>query len=142
MKQRIRLTEEDLHRIIENSVRKVIMENDEDESWLGDKFRQGARAARSFMGQGADGVAQDSPYADEPTYNWKGRFNAAKSGWREQGRMNGNNADMEVLNNLAQKFGTNTTIGQALNRLTMSNRGANGRITQTARRIYDKPTGF
>ena len=57
MKQRIRLTEEDLHRIIENSVRKVIMENDEDESWLGDKFRQGARAARSFMGQGADGVA-------------------------------------------------------------------------------------
>lgn len=52
MKQRIRLTEEDLHRIIENSVRKVIMENDEDESWLGDKFRQGARAARSFMGQG------------------------------------------------------------------------------------------
>ena len=142
MKQRIRLTEEDLHRIIENSVRKVIMENDEAESWLGDKFRQGARAARSFMGQGADGVAQDSPYADEPTYNWKGRFNAAKSGWREQGRMNGNNADMEVLNNLAQKFGTNTTIGQALNRLTMSNRGANGRITQAARRIYDKPTGF
>lgn len=142
MKQRIRLTEEDLHRIVENSVRKVIMENNEDESWLGDKFRQGARAARSFMGQGADGVAQDSPYADEPTYNWRGRFKAARNGYREQGRINSNNANLEVLNDLEERFGPNTTIGQAKSKLQMYNGQAGGRITQAARRIYDKPTGF
>ena len=142
MKERIRLTEEDLHRIIENSVRKVIMENEEDENWFKDKFGQGKRAVKSFLGQGADDVAQDLPYADEPTYNLRGRFKAARNGYREQGRINSNNANLEVLNDLEERFGPNTTIGQAKSKLKMYNGQAGGRITQSARRIYDKPTGF
>ena len=106
------------------------------------KFGQGERAARSFMGQGSDGTGQDSPYADEPTYNWRGRFKAARSGWREQGLQNSNNANLEVLNDLEERFGPNTTIGQAKSRIKMSNGAAKGRITQSARRIYNAPTGF
>lgn len=67
---------------------------------------------------------------------------AARNGYREQGRINSNNANLEVLNDLEERFGPNTTIGQAKSKLKMYNGQAGGRITQAARRIYDKPTGF
>ena len=136
MKQVIRLTEGDLHRIVENAVMQTIMENDEDESWLGDKFRQGRRAVSSFMGNNSAGNSAANYGQTQPTYNLRQRFNSARTGWNEQGRMNGNNSNIEVLNQLAQRYGQNATIGQILNSLTMSNRGANGRISQASNRIY------
>nr|DAX54020.1 MAG TPA: hypothetical protein [Caudoviricetes sp.] len=142
MKQVIRLTESDLQNIIEESVRRVMTENEEDESWLGDKFRQGARAAQSFMGRGSDGSSMANAGETQPTYNLRGRMNAAKNGWKEQGRMNGNNNNLEVLEDLAKRFGPDMSLGKLINKLRMSNLGASGRISQAAGKIYNSPAGF
>lgn len=142
MKKVVRLTESDLHNIIEESVKRIILENNEDESWLGDKFRQGSRAAKSFMGQNNNGSNMANDGETQPTYNFRGRFNAAKTGWKEQGRMNDNNTNMEVLNNLVKKFGSNATIGQIIKRLNMSNLGAQGRISKSAGNIYNASAGL
>lgn len=142
MKQVIRLTESDLQNIIEESVKRVMTENEEDESWLGDKVRQGARAAQTFMGRGSNGASMANAGETQPTYNFRGRMNAAKNGWREQGRLNDNNNNLEVLEDLAKKFGPDMSLGKIINKLRMSNLGANGRISQAAGRIYNSTAGF
>lgn len=132
-KQLIRLTESDLQNIIEESVTRILSENEECEGL----WNQIKRGAQSFMGRNANGGSEVPSNADQPTYNMRGRWNAARSGYKEQGRIDSNNANLETLNALAKKFGEDATIGQIINRITLGNKGAKGRINRSVRGIYN-----
>ena len=53
MKKLIRLTESDLHRIVEESVANILAENEIEEGWFGDQWNQTKSAVgTAFNGEG------------------------------------------------------------------------------------------
>lgn len=145
----VRLTESELKRLISESVINYLIENEEDEG-LWNQLKQGTK---SFFGNGYGkdketnfrNTVADRQQRGEHTANWmngstplnlKGRWNAAKAGWKEQGRIDTNDETTKVLTNLVQKYGENKTLGQILKSLNMSSNGARGRISKANNDIY------
>lgn len=85
MKQPIRLTESDLHFLVEDAVREYLRENEMEEGWLGDKWNQTKSAANTMLGKGGD-------------YTMGQRFQNAMKNWNTQGDLNnlGNNIEVGV----------------------------------------------
>lgn len=77
MNQRIKLTESDLHRIIKESINQVLMEDEMDENWFGDKWNQTKSAVKTFANNGNG----ESSLFD--------RWTRAKKNWGSQGELNG-----------------------------------------------------
>ena len=133
--------------LVENTVRQI-MENEEDEG-LWNQMKQGAK---SFFGRGygadketnmrtnpdnLDSWGNKKPFLSrKSTTNFKQRLNAAKSGFKEQGRIDSNDENTKVLNNLMQKYGENMTLGQVAKRLELDSRGARGRVSGANNKIY------
>lgn len=122
MKNRIKLTESELHNLIAESVKEVLAESAEmDEGWLGDKWNQAKSAARTaFNGEGGVG----------------NRLSQAKKNWNTQGDLNNINSLRQQLEQLldAKQISPDTTVGQLVggkynnNRFgTMSGMAANRR---------------
>ena len=121
MKQKIKLTESELHNLIAESVREVLAESDMDEGWLGDKWNQAKSAARTaFNAEGGVG----------------NRLSQAKKNWNTQGDLNNINSLRQQLEQLldARQISPDTTVGQLVggkynnNRFgTMSGMAANRR---------------
>lgn len=102
MGQTIKLTEQDLHRMIEESVVRYLNENEMEEGWLGDKWNQMKTAANTFAQKSNDGMGI------------KNRFNAAKKNWNTQGELNDiSNLQQMLIQMLdAKQISPNTTVAQ------------------------------
>lgn len=101
MNQKIQLTEQDLHFLVENAVKIYLKENGEDEGWLGDKWNQTKTAANTmFQGNSNMGL--------------KDRFNNAKKNWGTQGQLNGLNSLKQQLEQFIDsgQLNPNMTIAQ------------------------------
>ena len=99
-KKPIRLTEQDLHFLVENTVQAYLTENGMDEGWLGDKWNQTKTAANTmFQGNKGAGLKQ--------------KFNNAKQNWNTQGQLNG-------LNNLKQQLEQFIDSGQLNPQMTIA----------------------
>ena len=88
MKKVIKLSEQDLHRIIMESVNNILESDDEmelDEGWFGDKWNQTKTAANTMF----KNTREDNGFKD--------RLSAAKSNWNTQG-------DLNKLNNLTKEL--------------------------------------
>lgn len=145
----VRLSESELKELINESVINILMENEEDEG-VWNQLKQGAK---SFFGNGYRGkrgenyrnTTADRQDRGDYTANWlnathpvnlKGRFKAAKTGWREQGRIDSNDDSVKVLDNLIKKYGENKTLGEIRRNLKRDTNGARGRISQANNGIY------
>ncbi len=99
-KKPIKLTEQDLHFLVENTVQAYLTENGMDEGWLGDKWNQTKTAANTmFQGNKGAGLKQ--------------KFNNAKQNWNTQGQLNG-------LNNLKQQLEQFIDSGQLNPQMTIA----------------------
>jgi DNA-binding transcriptional MocR family regulator len=79
MKQRIRLTESQLHQLIQDCVNESLMEREReemDENWLKDKVNQTRSALKTFTNRDKDASMSQ-------------RFSNAKKNWNSQGELNG-----------------------------------------------------
>ena len=149
--QRIKLTESELKK----QIAKCITEALEDEG-LWNQIKQGSK---SFFG---NGYRNDSDYRNTPTdrqargehtANWlngstpmnlKGRWNAAKTGYEEQGHIDNADSIRKELDNLEKLLGAtfdqNTlnkmTIGQLKSRLGGAKGNAVNRIRNANNAIY------
>ena len=157
-KQVIRLTESDLHEMIENAVYRIISENEEDEG-LWNQVKQGAK---SFFGNGY-GKDKESNFRNsiadrqakgEHTANWmngttpmnlKQRWNAAKTGYQQQGVVDKVDDTIKYLNDLISqgKITPETTVGELVRQggkfgknLDSIKRGANAKISKANNDIY------
>lgn len=134
MKQLIRLTESDLHRIVENSIKQTIMENSEDENF----FNQLGRGFKSFMGRDTNGNSQKFGGDTSATYNPGARLKAGIRGYKSQGNIDSNNNAIQTLTSVAQRFNKpNMTLNQAILMLKRSNGGLNAGINHSVRNIYN-----
>lgn len=153
----IRLDEETLHQIIIESVYDYLMENEEDEG-LWNQISQGAK---SFFGNGY-GKGKETNYRNtvadrqqrgEHTANWmngstpmnlKQRWKAAKTGYKEQGRIDGNDKVANAIQTLLSfknakgqpMFNTNMTLAQVQQKLSTDTSGAKGRVSKANNNIY------
>ena len=128
----IRLTESDLHRIIKESVANVLAEEEFEEGWLEDKWKQTKSAVgTAFNGEGNVGQ----------------RMQNAKKNWNNQGELNGLNNLQQQLDQLidARKISPQTTVAQLVggkynnNKFgTLTGMAANrkGRISKNGGRSY------
>lgn len=99
-KKPIRLTEQDLHFLVENAVQAYLTENRMDEGWFGDKWNQTKTAANTmFQGNKGAGLKQ--------------KFNNARQNWNTQGQLNG-------LNNLKQQLEQFIDSGQLNPQMTIA----------------------
>ena len=99
-KKPIKLTEQDLHFLVENTVQAYLTENGMDEGWFGDKCNQTKTAANTmFQGNKGAGLKQ--------------KFNNAKQNWNTQGQLNG-------LNNLKQQLEQFIDSGQLNPQMTIA----------------------
>lgn len=99
-KKPIKLTEQDLHFLVENTVQAYLTENGMDEGWFGDKWNQTKTAANTmFQGNKGAGLKQ--------------KFNNAKQNWNTQGQLNG-------LNNLKQQLEQFIDSGQLNPQMTIA----------------------
>lgn len=102
MKQTIRLTEAELHRIIKESVNNALMENEMEEGWLGDKWKQTKSAVKTFANNGSG----ESTSSD--------RWARAKKNWNSQGELNGLQSLKDQLSQYldAGQISPETTVAQ------------------------------
>ena len=147
----IRLDEEQLKSIVLESVLSYLAENNEDEG-LWNQIKQGAK---SFMGNGygknknyRNSVA-DNQAAGDHTANWlnkktpmnlKKRFNAAKSGFKEQGNIDNANEVRAMLQKL-MKDGTiklEMTVKQVMNKMMGNRLSAQKRVSKANNAIYEE----
>jgi hypothetical protein len=99
MKRQIRLTEAQLHRVISESVQNILNEELE-ESWLGDKWNQTKSAVgTAFQGNGDMGMTD--------------RINGFKKNWNTQGELNG-------LKNLSRQLSQFVDDGQLDPQMTIA----------------------
>ena len=100
MKQRIKIKESDLNRIVSESVQRVLMENEMEEGWFGDKWNQTKSAASTAFGRENGNIRQ--------------RFQNAKKNWNTQGDLNGLNNLRQQLSKLldTKQISPNTTVAQ------------------------------
>ena len=66
MKKFIRLTESDLHRIVEKSVANILAENEIEEGWVGDKWNQ----TKSDVGTAFNGEGNFGQRLQNARKNW------------------------------------------------------------------------
>lgn len=107
-KQVVRLTESQLHQLIEESVYRVLYENEEDESWVGDKLNQGKQAVKSFFGNGygKDAVYKKGTTDDEGndiSGNLKNYRNSTRNR-QERGDWTANRLNGTTPLNLGKRF--------------------------------------
>lgn len=152
MKNRIRLTESDLNRIVKESVRKVITENEEDEG-MWNQLKQGAK---SFFGNSQYGKKNPNNFRNtvanrqdrgehtanalngSTPMNLKGRWNAAKTGYQQQGNIDNAN---EITNTLKDLIGQGVitqdmTVKQVLGKMTGNRLTAQNKISKANNNIY------
>ena len=100
MRQQIRLKESELQNIIEESVRRVIAENMEDEFNLRGKYNQVQSAGHTLF--------------NKESGDWKERLKKARKNWTSQGELNDINSLIQQLTQLidARKIDPQITVGQ------------------------------
>ena len=98
-KKLIRLSEQDLHRIVKESVEKILTENAMEEGWFGDKWNQ-TKSAVGTVFNGSGDINQ--------------RFQNAKKNWSTQGELNSmNNLQQQLIQMLdARQISPETTVAQ------------------------------
>lgn len=156
-RQIIRLNESDLHRLIENAVYSVLMENEEDEG-LWNQMKQGAK---SFFGNGYGKNREDKDgnltnYRNSvrnrqergdwtansingtTPFNLKKRWQAAKTGFKEQGNVDNANEVIDILQGLIQNgvITPNMTVKQVMNKMTGNRLSAQRRVSKANNAIY------
>ena len=119
MKTRIRLTESQLNDLIRESVYNVLNEEDMEEGWLSNKFKQGKQALKTAF--------QDS---DEMSI--RDRWNNAKKNWNNQGELNNLNDLIQSISEFVDngEIDPQTTIAQLIG--GKYNHGRFGRMTGKA----------
>ena len=119
MKTRIRLTESQLNDLIRESVYNVLNEEDMEEGWLSNKFKQGKQALKTAF--------QDS---DEMSI--RDRWNNAKKNWSNQGELNNLNDLIQSISEFVDngEIDPQTTIAQLIG--GKYNNGRFGRMTGKA----------
>lgn len=151
MKQTIRLTESQLRSMIEESVTQILSESDMEEG-LWNQLKQGAK---SFMG---NGYGKNNPNNYRNTVqnrqdrgdwtanklngttpmNLKGRWNAAKTGWKEQGNVDNANEVINTLKDLVQSgdITPEMSVKQVINKMTGNRLSAQKRVSKANNDIY------
>lgn len=153
MKQQIRLTESELQNIIEESVRRVIAENMEDEGWFTDRVKDVGSGIRNAFGGDVDrakaaakgfGSNMGKLYRDTKARVQKGidnRKNAYGAGVNAAKNQRYVQNAVNALQQLQQMttfkgdptFGPNSATGKAVAQtLNMLNRYVKGRISSDA----------
>ena len=144
--KKMRLTESDLNRIVRESVYSVLNENEEDEG-MWNQLKQGAK---SFFGNGmrnkgdyrntvADRQERGEWTANklngQTPMNFKKRWNAAKTGYKQQGNIDNADKILETLNSLESMVGVSLgKLGQDINKMTIGQlKSYLGRAKGTAR---------
>ena len=119
MKTRIRLTESQLNDLIRESVYNVLNEEDMEEGWLSNKFKQGKQALKTAF--------QDS---DEMSI--RDRWNNAKKNWSNQGELNNLNDLIQSISEFVDngEIDPQTTIAQLIG--GKYNHGRFGKMTGRA----------
>ena len=119
MKTIIRLTESQLNDIIRESVYNVLNEEEMEEGWLSNKFKQGKQALKTAF--------QDS---DEMSI--RDRWNNAKKNWNNQGELNNLNDLIQSISEFVDngEIDPQTTIAQLIG--GKYNHGRFGRMTGKA----------
>ena len=99
-KKLIRLTEQDLHRIVKESVEMILIENEVEEGWFGDKWNQTKSAVGTAFNKDGGSMGQ--------------RLQNAKKNWSTQGELNGmNNLQQQLTQMLdARQISPQTTVAQ------------------------------
>ena len=118
-KKLIRLTESELHRIIEESATNILTENDMEEGWLSNKFKQGKQALKTA-------------FQDNDDMSIRDRWNNARRNWTNQG-------DLNKINDLIQQVSEFVDNGEIDPQITVAqliggkyNHGRFGRMTGKA----------
>lgn len=154
----IRITEEELNTLIKESVEQMILENPEDEGFW-NQLKQGVK---SFVGNGY-GKGKESNFRNttddrqargEHTANWlnkttpmnlKGRWNAAKTGFKKQGVVDNMDEFTEHIDAITQTIqnGNSKNKPQLLQACEMLKKyglmiknSANGQISKANNDIY------
>lgn len=119
MKTRIRLTESQLNDIIRESVYNVLNEEDMEEGWLSNKFKQGKQALKTAFQDGDEMSIRD-------------RWNNAKKNWSNQGELNNLNDLIQSISEFVDngEIDPQTTIAQLIG--GKYNHGRFGRMTGKA----------
>lgn len=119
MKTRIRLTESQLNDLIRESVYNVLNEEDMEEGWLSNKFKQGKQALKTAFQDGDEMSIRD-------------RWNNAKKNWSNQGELNNLNDLIQSISEFVDngEIDPQTTIAQLIG--GKYNHGRFGRITGKA----------
>ena len=119
MKTRIRLTESQLNELIRESVYNVLNEEDMEEGWLSNKFKQGKQALKTAFQDGDEMSIRD-------------RWNNAKKNWSNQGELNNLNDLIQSISEFVDngEIDPQTTIAQLIG--GKYNHGRFGRITGKA----------
>lgn len=147
-KQVIRLTESDLHRLIENALYEALNENEEDEG-LWNQMKQGAksffgnsenRTKKSFRNTTDDRQARGEWTANAlnktTPLNLKGRWNAMKTGFKRQGNIDNNDTILSALQQCIDKGWGDLSIKQIMGRLKASNQANKNLISKANDDIY------
>lgn len=119
MKTRIRLTESQLNDLIRESVYNVLNEEDMEEGWLNNKFKQGKQALKTAFQNSDEMSIRD-------------RWNNAKKNWSNQGELNNLNDLIQSISEFVDNGEINpqTTIAQLIG--GKYNHGRFGRMTGKA----------
>lgn len=119
MKTRIRLTESQLNDLIRESVYNVLNEEDMEEGWLSNKFKQGKQALKTAFQDGDEMSIMD-------------RWNNAKKNWSNQGELNNLNDLIQSISEFVDngEIDPQTTIAQLIG--GKYNHGRFGRMTGKA----------
>ena len=119
MKTRIRLTESQLNDLIRESVYNVLNEEDMEEGWLNNKYKQGKQALKTAF-QNSDNMSI------------RDRWNNAKKNWSNQGELNNINDLIQSISEFVDngEIDPQTTIAQLIG--GKYNNGRFGRMTGKA----------
>ena len=119
MRTRIRLTESQLNDIIRESVYNVLNEEDMEEGWLSNKYKQGKQALKTAFQNSDEMSIRD-------------RWNNAKKNWNNQGELNNLNDLIQSISEFVDngEIDPQTTIAQLIG--GKYNHGRFGRMTGKA----------
>lgn len=119
MKTRIRLTESQLNDLIRESVYNVLNEEEMEEGWLNNKYKQGKQALKTAF-QNSDNMSI------------RDRWNNAKKNWSNQGELNNINDLIQSISEFVDngEIDPQTTIAQLIG--GKYNHGRFGRMTGKA----------
>lgn len=119
MKTRIRLTESQLNDLIRESVYNVLNEEDMEEGWLSNKYKQGKQALKTA-------------FQDSDNMSIRDRWNNAKKNWSNQGELNNINDLIQSISEFVDngEIDPQTTIAQLIG--GKYNHGRFGRMTGKA----------